>query len=49
MQDQVLPGPLGADMALILKNHLEESGVRVLLSEQVTRILGDSETGCDGG
>ena len=31
MQDQLLPGPLGHDMALIVKNHLEEKGVRVLL------------------
>lgn len=45
MQDQVLPGPLGHDMALIVKKHLEEKGVRVLVSEQVSRILGDPETG----
>jgi NADPH-dependent 2,4-dienoyl-CoA reductase/sulfur reductase-like enzyme/rhodanese-related sulfurtransferase len=48
MQDQLLPGPLGHDMALIVKNHLEEKGVRVRLSEQVTRILGDSDTGVTG-
>lgn len=48
MMDQVLPGPLGHDMALIVKKHLEEKGVRVLVSEQVTRILGDSETGVTG-
>jgi NADPH-dependent 2,4-dienoyl-CoA reductase/sulfur reductase-like enzyme/rhodanese-related sulfurtransferase len=48
MQDQLLPGPLGHDMALILKNHMEEKGVRVLLSERVTRILGDATTGVSG-
>jgi NADPH-dependent 2,4-dienoyl-CoA reductase/sulfur reductase-like enzyme/rhodanese-related sulfurtransferase len=48
MQDQLLPGPLGHDMALIVKNHLEEKGVRVLLSEQVTRITGDLVTGVSG-
>jgi NADPH-dependent 2,4-dienoyl-CoA reductase/sulfur reductase-like enzyme/rhodanese-related sulfurtransferase len=48
MQDQLLPGPLGHDMALIVKNHLEEKGVRVRLSEQVTRILGDSDAGVTG-
>jgi NADPH-dependent 2,4-dienoyl-CoA reductase/sulfur reductase-like enzyme/rhodanese-related sulfurtransferase len=45
MMDQLLPGPLGADMALPLKNHMEEKGVRVLTSEQVLRIVGDPETG----
>ncbi|MFH0729608.1 MAG: FAD-dependent oxidoreductase [Pseudomonadota bacterium] len=48
MQDQLLPGPLGRDMALILKNHMEEKGVRVLLSERVTRIRGDATTGVSG-
>lgn len=48
MQDQVLPGPLGHDMALIVKNHLEEKGVRVRLSEKVARIRGDSATGVTG-
>jgi NADPH-dependent 2,4-dienoyl-CoA reductase/sulfur reductase-like enzyme/rhodanese-related sulfurtransferase len=48
MQDQLLPGPLGRDMALILKNHMEEKGVRVLLSERVTKIQGDSVTGVSG-
>jgi NADPH-dependent 2,4-dienoyl-CoA reductase/sulfur reductase-like enzyme/rhodanese-related sulfurtransferase len=48
MQRQLLPGPFGEDMALIVKNHLEEKGVRVLLSEQVIRITGDSSTGVTG-
>lgn len=45
MQNQVLPGPIGEDFALAVKNELEEKGVRVLLSEQVTRILGSNESG----
>lgn len=45
MQPQVLPAAVGADMAVLAKNHLEEKSVRVLLSEKVTRIIGTPETG----
>ncbi len=48
MLDQVLPGPVGKDFAVPLKNHLEEKGVQVLVSEQVTKILGSVETGVTG-
>ncbi|MGD8542288.1 MAG: FAD-dependent oxidoreductase [Desulfobacteraceae bacterium] len=45
MMDQLLPPAFGPDMALLIKNHMTEKGVRVLLSERVTRILGDAQNG----
>lgn len=48
MQDQLLPGPIGRDLALMIKNHMAEKGIRILLSEQVTRILGNPDTGVSG-
>lgn len=45
MVDQLLPSALGTDMALLVRNHLEEKGVRVCLGERVTRIVGDAEKG----
>lgn len=45
MMDQLVPPAFGPDMALLIKNHMAEKGVRVLLSERVTRILGDAENG----
>jgi NADPH-dependent 2,4-dienoyl-CoA reductase/sulfur reductase-like enzyme/rhodanese-related sulfurtransferase len=48
MQDRLLPGPLGHDMALMVKKHMEKKGVHVFLSEQVSRILGDRESGVSG-
>ena len=45
MADQLLPSALGKDMALLAQNHMEEKGVRVLLSERVNSILGDAESG----
>ncbi|MDZ7598859.1 MAG: FAD-dependent oxidoreductase [Desulfobacterales bacterium] len=45
MMDQLLPPAFGPDMALLIKNHMTEKGVRVLLSERVTRILGDKQKG----
>jgi NADPH-dependent 2,4-dienoyl-CoA reductase/sulfur reductase-like enzyme/rhodanese-related sulfurtransferase len=45
MMDQLLPTALGADMALVVKNHMEEKEVRVRLSERVTRIVGDAASG----
>ncbi|OQY60703.1 MAG: pyridine nucleotide-disulfide oxidoreductase [Desulfobacteraceae bacterium 4572_88] len=45
MADQLLPSALGKDMALLTQNHMEEKGVRVLLSEKVSSILGDAENG----
>ncbi len=45
MLDQLVPVSFGEDMALIIKNHMQENDVRVLLSERVTEILGDAENG----
>ncbi len=45
MADQVLPQALGKNIARIVENQLEESGVKVILSQQVTQIQGTSETG----
>ena len=48
MADQVLPTALGQNIARMVENQLEKSEVKVMLSRQVTRILGDSETGVTG-
>ena len=48
MMDQLLPVAFGEDMSLVMKNHMEDKGVRVLLSERVQRILGDPENGVTG-
>ena len=48
MMDQLLPVAFGEDMSLVMKNHMEDKGVRVLLSERVQRILGDAENGVTG-
>lgn len=48
MMDQLAPTAFGEDMALVLKNHMEDKGVKILLSEQVRRILGDEENGVIG-
>ena len=45
MMDQLLPTAFGEDMALVMKNHMADKGVRVLLSERVQRILGDTQNG----
>ena len=45
MADQLLPSALGADMALLVQNHMEEKDVRVRLGERVTRIVGDAQNG----
>ena len=45
MADQLLPTALGSDMALVVKNHMEEKDVQVRLGERVTRIIGDKEKG----
>jgi NADPH-dependent 2,4-dienoyl-CoA reductase/sulfur reductase-like enzyme/rhodanese-related sulfurtransferase len=47
MTDQLLPVAFGKDMALLMKNHMEEKDVPVLLSEQVTSIIGDPEKGVE--
>ncbi|MBW2593481.1 MAG: FAD-dependent oxidoreductase [Deltaproteobacteria bacterium] len=48
MLDQLAPTAFGEDMALVMKNHMEDKEVRVLLSERVQRILGDAENGVTG-
>lgn len=46
--DQVLPTALCPELAGILRNHLEENGVRVLAPDKVLKVLGDPETGATG-
>jgi NADPH-dependent 2,4-dienoyl-CoA reductase/sulfur reductase-like enzyme/rhodanese-related sulfurtransferase len=48
MADQVLPTALGQNIARMVENQLEKSEVKVMLSRQVTKILGDPETGVTG-
>ncbi|EPR34367.1 Pyridine nucleotide-disulfide oxidoreductase, FAD/NAD(P)-binding domain containing protein [Alkalidesulfovibrio alkalitolerans DSM 16529] len=43
MAPQVLPQALGSDFARIVQHELEKGGVRVLLSETVTEVLGDAD------
>ena len=45
MEDQVLPTLLGKCIARIVKAHLEEKGVKVLVEDRVDRISVDNETG----
>jgi len=48
MADQVLPAAIGLNISKIVVNQLEKSEVKVILSQQVTRITGDSKTGVTG-
>ena len=48
MADQVLPTAVGRDMAQIAQKQLEENDVTVMVSEGVTKILGDAKTGVTG-
>lgn len=45
MADQVLPQALGKDMSRIAEKKLRENGVSLMLSQRVTAIHGDAETG----
>jgi NADPH-dependent 2,4-dienoyl-CoA reductase/sulfur reductase-like enzyme/rhodanese-related sulfurtransferase len=45
MEDQVLPTLLGKCIARVVKTHLEEKGVHVLVDDRVNRIGIDIETG----
>ena len=47
IMDHLLPGSFGRDMALPIKNHMEEQDVTVLLSEKVTNIIGDKDQGVE--
>ncbi len=44
-EDSLLPSALGEDMALLIRNHLEQSGVRTLVSQKLKKIVGDPENG----
>ncbi|ACL05915.1 FAD-dependent pyridine nucleotide-disulphide oxidoreductase [Desulfatibacillum aliphaticivorans] len=48
MMEHLLPTAIGPDMGLIVKNHMEEHDVRILLGESVTQIVGTPETGVEG-
>ena len=48
MMEQLAPTAFGKDMALILKNQMEEKGVQVLLNERVTQLLGNPSDGIVG-
>ncbi len=48
MVDQLLLPAFGGDMSTLIENHMIENGVRVLLSESVTEITGDPQTGVTG-
>lgn len=48
MADQLLPQAIGPDMSLLIQNHMEEKGVKVRLSDGVTKIMGDEQTGVTG-
>jgi len=41
LEDQLLPYDLSSDMAKVVKHHLEEKGITVLLKERILRIEGD--------
>ena len=45
MQDQLLPLPIGPDMARVIENHMVAKGVSVRLSEKVLAIQGDAGSG----
>ncbi len=47
MADQVLPTALGKNMARILENQLKDNDVKVMLSQTVTQINGDTENGVE--
>jgi NADPH-dependent 2,4-dienoyl-CoA reductase/sulfur reductase-like enzyme/rhodanese-related sulfurtransferase len=48
MADQILPTALGKNIARMAEKQLEKNDVKVILSQQVTRITGDSVTGVTG-
>lgn len=45
MVDQLLPQAIGSDMSVLIQNHITAKGVRVRLSDVVTKIVGDEEQG----
>lgn len=45
MADQVLPTAMGRNMARLVENELEDSDVKVMLSQKVLKINGTPETG----
>ena len=45
MEDQLLPQAIGPDMSVLVQNHIKAKGVRVKLSDAVTKIVGDEQAG----
>ena len=45
MVDQLLPPAFGQDMSVLIENHMTEKGVNIRLSEGVTEIIGNKESG----
>ncbi len=41
MLDQILPGLLDSEIALLLTKYLKSEGVKILVSEKVTKLVGD--------
>ncbi len=48
MADQVLPTAIGKNIARMVENQLKKNEVDVILSQQVTKILGDADSGVTG-
>ena len=44
MEDQIMPGVLDHDIATFASKHLKQKGVKLVLGERVTGILGDTTT-----
>lgn len=45
MADQLLPQAIGPDMSVLIQNHMAAKGIKVRLSDVVTHIEGDDQTG----
>ncbi len=48
MADQVLPGAIGQNISRMVETHLAKNEVEVIVSQQVTKILGDTTSGVTG-
>ncbi|PIE61752.1 MAG: pyridine nucleotide-disulfide oxidoreductase [Desulfobacterales bacterium] len=48
MADQVMPTAIGKNIARMVETHLAENEVDVIVSQQVTKIIGDQTTGVTG-
>jgi len=45
MVDQLLPQAIGPDMSMLIQNHITAKGVKIRLSDVVTKIVGDEQRG----